>query len=88
MCPMLRECGPPLGSTEPCPHTADRSTRWAEWLLLSQGLGLVEAVPGLVPFICKVRERVRGLEVTSRDGGMQPHSQAAAPAGRTSCSLC
>lgn len=30
-------------------HTADRSTRWAEWLLLSHGLNLVDAVPGRVP---------------------------------------
>lgn len=32
-------------------HTADRSTRCAEWLLLSQGPSLVEPVPGRVPFI-------------------------------------
>lgn len=53
-------------------HTADRSTRWAEWLLLSQGLSLVDTVPGRVPFICEpqrseprgpcpnVREQSRG----------------------------
>lgn len=34
-------------------HTGDRSTRWADWLLLSQGLSLVDAVPSWVPFICK-----------------------------------
>ena len=34
-------------------HTVDRSTRCADWLLLSQGLSLVDTVPGRVPFICK-----------------------------------
>lgn len=32
-------------------HKADRSTRCPEWLLLSQGLSLVEPVAGRVPFI-------------------------------------
>lgn len=36
-------------------HTGDRSTRWADWLLLSQGLSLVEAVPSWVPFICEAQ---------------------------------
>lgn len=30
-------------------HTADRSTRWAEWLLLSHGLNFVDAMPGRGP---------------------------------------
>lgn len=34
-------------------HTVDRSMRWAEWLPLSQGLSLLDTVPGRVPFICK-----------------------------------
>lgn len=39
----------------PSAHTGDRSTRWADWLLLSQGPSFVETVPGRVPFICKPR---------------------------------
>lgn len=40
-------------------HTADRSTRWAEWLLLSHGLNFVDAVPGRVPLTYKTQ---RGCE--------------------------
>lgn len=42
-----------------CPvHTADRSTRWAEWLLLSQGLSFVDAVPVRVPLTYKSQKEV------------------------------
>lgn len=44
-------------------HTADRSTRGAEWLLLSQGLSLVEAVPGRVPFMMS---ELKGLALPLR----------------------
>lgn len=46
--------GRPAGSAASA-HTGDRSTRWADWLLLSQGLSFEEAVPGRVPFICSAR---------------------------------
>lgn len=39
-------------------HTADRSTQWAEWLLLSQGLSFVDAVPGRVPLTYKPQREV------------------------------
>lgn len=46
-------CAPGCGLSGASAHTGDRSTRWAEWLLLSQGLSLEEAVPGRVPLVCE-----------------------------------
>lgn len=60
-------------------HTADRSTRWVEWLLLSQGPSLVEAVPERVPFICKAQDRRCG---DGSRGRARPRSQAAAQTGK------
>lgn len=53
-------------------HTADRSTRWVDWLLLSQGLSLVEAVPGRVPFICNHR----AVRTPPRDQSPKPYMGA------------
>lgn len=39
-------------------HTVDRSTRWAEWLLLSHGLNFVDTVPGRVPLTYKTQSEV------------------------------
>lgn len=59
-------------------HTADKSTWGAEWLLLSQGLSLVEPVPGLVPFICRPQQaRLR----TGPKRKPRPHG-ARTPRGR------
>lgn len=44
-------------------HTADRSTRWADWLLLSHGLNFVEAGPGLVPL---TMSELKGFVLTVR----------------------
>lgn len=51
--------------------------RWADWLLLSQGLSLEEAVPGRVPFICGGRgvrreARARARDLSPRECGSEP----------------